>query len=71
LSTYAIARHRFGFVPYLPLVAAGEITAVSSRHGSSLQIVQGILAGHVAVFRVMVICVALDLMRTRTTYKIA
>jgi O-antigen/teichoic acid export membrane protein len=71
LSTYAIARHRFGFVPYLLLVAVGEITAVSLRHGSSLQIVQDILAGHVAVFCVMVICVAFDLMKPRMSYAIA
>ncbi len=57
LSAYAIARHRFGFVPYLLSVAACEITAVSLRHGSSQQIVQDILAGHVAVFCVMAVYV--------------
>lgn len=66
LSTYAIARHRFGFVPYLLLAAAGEISTVALRHGSSLQIVQDILAGHLAVLCVMVISIALDLGKARS-----
>ena len=65
LSTYAIARHRFGFVPYLLAVAACEITAVSLRHGSSQQIIQDVLAGHTAVLCVMAIFVVFDFMKTR------
>jgi O-antigen/teichoic acid export membrane protein len=61
LSTYAIARHRFTFVPYLLLVAAGEITSVALRHGSSLQVVQDVLAGHAAVLAVMIVFVAHEL----------
>lgn len=71
LTAYAIARHRFGFVPYLLLVAACEITAVSLRHGSAQQIVQDILVGHIAVFCVMAVCVAFDLMKTRASYAVA
>jgi O-antigen/teichoic acid export membrane protein len=64
LAAYAIARHRFGFVPYLLSVAACEITAVSVRHASPLHIVQDILAGHVAVFCVMAIYVVFDIIST-------
>lgn len=65
LSAYAIARHRFGFVPYLLAVAACEITAVGLRHGSSQEIVQDVLAGHVAVFCVMAIFVVFDFTKTQ------
>ena len=65
LSTYAIARHRFGFVPYLLAVVACEITAVGLRHGSSQQIIQDVLAGHAAVLCVMAIFLAFDFMKTR------
>ncbi|HTU69728.1 MAG TPA: oligosaccharide flippase family protein [Candidatus Baltobacteraceae bacterium] len=65
LSTYAIARHRFGFVPYLLAVAACEVTAVALRHGSSQQIVQDVVAGHTAVLCVMAIFVVLDSTKTR------
>lgn len=71
LSTYAIARHRFGFVPYLLLAAAAEIAAVALRHASTLQIVQDVLVGHVAVFGVMAIYVFGELMRSRTAYRAA
>lgn len=65
LSAYAIARHRFGFVPYLLAVAACEISAVALRHGSSQQIIQDVLVGHAAVCCVMAIFVASDFMKTQ------
>ncbi len=71
LSTYAIARHRFGFVPYLLVAAAAEITAVLVRHGSPVQIVQDVLAGHVTVFAVMAVYVARDLIKSRAAYRVA
>lgn len=71
LSTYAIARHRFGFVPYLLIAAAAEITAVLVRHGSAEQIVQDVLAGHVTVFAVMAVYVAHDLVKSRAAYRVA
>ena len=65
LSAYAIARHRFGFVPYLLAVAACEITAVALRHSSSQQIIQDVLAGHAAVLCVMAVFIAFDFMKTQ------
>ena len=46
---YSIARHKFGFVPYLLAFAAGEILLVALRHGSSIEIVQDILCGHLVI----------------------
>lgn len=63
LAVYAIARHRFGFVPYLLLTAACEISAVALRHGSAIEIVQDILVGHLTICLVMAVWLALDLAR--------
>lgn len=63
LAMYAIARHRFGFVPYILLVAACEITAVVVRHGSAMEIVQDILGGHGAIFLVMTAWLIVDFTR--------
>ena len=71
LSTYAIARHRFGFVPYLLVAAAAEITAVLVRHGSAYQIVQDVLAGHLTACAVMAVYVARDLIKSRAAYRVA
>lgn len=65
LSAYAVGRHRFGFVPYLLVIAAGEITAVVLRHGSALEIVQDILAGHGAVCCMMLLWIGYDALATR------
>ena len=63
LAMYAIARHRFGFVPYLLLTAVCEITAVGIRHGSAAQIVQDILVGHLAICLVVTIWLTVDFAR--------
>lgn len=65
LAMYAIARHRFGFVPYLLSTAVCEITAVGLRHGSATQIVQDILVGHLAICLVMTIWLTLDFARSQ------
>jgi O-antigen/teichoic acid export membrane protein len=55
LSAYAVGRHRFGFVPYLWLIAVAEVTVVSVRHAFATQIIEDILVGHIAVCVMMVI----------------
>lgn len=61
LAMYAIARHRFGFIPYVVLIAICEITAVTLRHGSPMEIVQDILIGHISICLAMAIWVAANL----------
>lgn len=61
LVMYAIARHRFSFTPYVALAALCEIVAVLLRHGTSMQIVQDVVAGHLAVCVVMVVWVVAHL----------
>jgi O-antigen/teichoic acid export membrane protein len=65
LSVYAIARHRFAFVPYLMVVAICEVIAVTLRHASSWQIVQDVLVGHAATLCVMVVWLTRDLAKPR------
>lgn len=64
LAMYAIARHSFGFIPYVIVIAVCEITAVTLRHASPMEIVQDILAGHLAICLAMVVWVTLGLVRT-------
>jgi len=66
LSAYAVGRHRFGFVPYLLVIAVAEITAVALRHGSALEIVQDVLAGHGAVCCMMLLWIGYDLAAHRS-----
>jgi O-antigen/teichoic acid export membrane protein len=63
LVMYAIARHRFGFTPFVVLIAIGEIAAVVVRHGSPMEIVQDILVGHTAICFAMVAWVTVSLAR--------
>jgi len=63
LVMYAIARHRFGFTPYVVLIAIGEIAAVMLRHGSPMEIVQDILAGHTGICFAMAVWVTVSLAR--------
>jgi O-antigen/teichoic acid export membrane protein len=65
LSAYAVGRHRFGFVPYLLVIAAGEITAVVLRHGSPLEIVQDVLTGHAAVCGMMLLWMGHEMFAAR------
>jgi O-antigen/teichoic acid export membrane protein len=66
LSAYAVGRHRFGFVPYLLVIAVCEITAVVLRHGSALEIVQDVLAGHGAVCCMMLFWMGYELLPGRS-----
>jgi O-antigen/teichoic acid export membrane protein len=63
LAMYAIARHSFGFIPYVIVIAVCEITAVTLRHASPSQIVQDILVGHLSICLAMSVWVALSLAR--------
>ena len=60
LAMYAIARHSFGFIPYVIVIAVSEIAAVTLRHASPMEIVQDILAGHVAICLAMTLWVMLS-----------
>jgi O-antigen/teichoic acid export membrane protein len=53
LASYAIGRHRFGFVPFVLITGAIEVAAVFVRHASAMDVVQDVLAGHLAVCCVM------------------
>lgn len=64
LVVYAIARHKFGFVPYIVIIAVCEIASVTVRHASPMEIVQDILAGHVAICLAMAIWVGTNLSKT-------
>jgi hypothetical protein len=66
LSADAVGRHRFGFVPYLLVIAACEITAVLLRHNSAMEVVQDILAGHGAVCSMMLIWLGYELFASRS-----
>ncbi len=63
LATYSIARHRFGFIPFVLLIAIAEIASVTLRHGTPMAIVQDILAGHCLICLAMAAWVAFDLAR--------
>ena len=65
LSSYAVGRHRFSFVPYMWIIGVLEVTLVSLRHGSAREIVEDILAGHGAVCCMMVIWTVRELTSTR------
>ena len=63
LVMYAIARHRFGFTPYVVVIAISEVTAVMVRHASPMEIVQDIVVGHISICLAMAIWVAVNLFK--------